>query len=179
MTFSLKKTDNKDEKWALVDLLSPKSSQIRIVSRSGTRAFDTFTGLVVQPIEINSMKTFALLIHLKGFEEIIANKIVSEEFCLEVLKHSHCSGHLGIVKMATFLTNNGLFWEGRIKSIKSIKQTCELYKIFKRNNKAINLIQAELPTLEPEHDLAINISQIGLPAECKVLICIQEPEKSN
>ena len=132
--FKVKKTDNKDEKWALVDALSRTSSQIRIVSRNVKELLTIeddpepehctlLADLIVKPLDIHNMKVFAPLIRLKGFEEMKqnierdpryrANKIVPEEFRLEILKHSHCLGHLGIVKMATFLTNNDLFWKGR------------------------------------------------------------------
>ena len=137
--FKVTKTDNKDEKWALVDALSRTSSQIRIVSRNVKELLTIqedpepehctlLADLVVRPQDIHNMKIFDPPIHLKGFEEMKeniekdprykANKILPEEFRLEILKHSHCLGHLDIVTMAIFLTNKGLFWKGRNEAYK-------------------------------------------------------------
>ena len=118
VTFKVRKTDNKDEKWALVDALSRTSSQIRIVSRNVKELLTIeddpepehctlSADFVVRPVDIHNMKIFAPLIHLERFEKMKhnivkdlgykANKIVPEEFRLEILKHSHCLGNLGIV----------------------------------------------------------------------------------
>ena len=43
----------------------------------------------------------------------------------------------------------------------------------------INIIQAERPILEPKDIIAIGISQIGLPAECNVLVCVDLHTSAN
>ena len=77
------------------------------------------TDLVSKQIELDKVKVVAPLLHLKEFEALKqklqqdnsykATQIVPECFRLELLRNTHALGHLGIVKMATLLTNNGLF----------------------------------------------------------------------
>ena len=127
--FEVKKTDNKDEKWALVDALSRTSNQIKVISKNLAELLTVsedpepedcvlLTDLVSKQVELDKVKVVAPLLHLKEFESLKqklqqdsgykATQIVPECFRLELLRNTHALGHLGIVKMATLSTNNGL-----------------------------------------------------------------------
>ena len=49
---------------------------------------------------------------------------------------------------------------------------CDICGIYKSNNKSTGISQTDLSILEPKHTLAIDISQIGVPAECNILVCV-------
>ena len=191
--FTPKKTDNKDERWALVDALSRTTGTITIPSRNikellqieeelepedCTLLTHTQPSLIKLP-EFNIMSPLFSLRQFNQLKEQLENnkefresRIVPADFKNKLVRAAHEMGHLGPIRMAALFTNAGIFWKNRNNDIKDCVMRCETCGIFKPNPIAIGTRQADITVKEAKHTLAVDISTVGQPAVCNFMVAV-------
>ena len=193
INFSVKKTDNKDEKWSLVDALSRTTGKITIPSRNLKELLQIEEDIEpehctllsdIKPTEIklDNFNVMAPLFSLRNFQNIkteLENDIsfkntgeIPKEMRKPILDIVHGLGHIGPIRMASLLSNNNIHWRNRNLEIEKCVQRCEICGIFKNTNVQLSKRQAEVPVLQARHTLAIDVSTIGQPSICNFLIAV-------
>ena len=193
VNYKVKKTDNKDEKWQLVDALSRTTGKITIPARNlkdllmieediDPEHCTLLSEIKPTQIKLNNFNILAPLFHLRNFNSV-KNELensheyretgkIPDDMKNTILNLTHELGHIGPIRMASILTNNNIHWKNRNKDIEKCVQKCETCGIYKSVPTRLMKQQAELPILEAKHSLAIDVSTIGQPAICNFLVAI-------
>ena len=193
VNFKVKKTDEKDVNWNLVDALTRTDGKITIVARNLKELLQVekdiepehctmLSELKPVDIKLNSFTILAPLLNVRSFQNIKDELQNNNEYKStnkipvnmqnQILKLTHELGHIGPIRMASLLTNNNIHWKNRNKDIEQCVQSCETCGICKASTLPILERQEELAILEARHTLAIDVSTIGQPAVCNFLLAV-------
>ena len=189
------RVSGKTADWDLIDRLSRSGKQIKISSRNVEQLLtieddphpeDLVCLADLRPVHtrVNGRLLTAPLFELKVLEQIkaeikndpdyIKNNIVPEHLRPMLLRSLHQIGHIGVVRMASILTNNGITWKKRNADIELTVRQCNSCSMRKPNNRPLNCVTNVINVLEPKTCVCIDVSTVGQPAAFHTLVMIDE-----
>ena len=189
------RVSGKTADWGLIDRLSRSGKQIKITSKNVEQLLtieddphpeDLVCLADLRPVHtrVNGRLLTAPLFDLKVLEHIkneikndpdyVKNNIVPERLRHLLLRSLHQVGHIGVVRMASILTNNGITWKKRNADIELTVRQCNSCSMRKPNNRPVNCVTNVINVLEPKTCVSIDISTVGQPAVFHTLVMIDE-----
>ena len=193
LQFTPVRVSGKDPSWDLIDRLSRSRKQIKISSQNVQQLLqieedpmpeDLVCVADLRPVDTKlsgqliTAPLFDLKI-LKNVKEEIQNdpeyrrnNVVPENLKDVLLRALHRVGHIGPVRMAAILTNNGIVWKNRNAQIDKVCRQCSSCSMRKPQSRHVNVAPNVIDVLEPKYCVAIDITTVGQPAVFNTLVMI-------